>query len=186
MTMKPTPGKTARSVARLARLIGEKMTLGQEQLQDLAIAALLHDVGKIAISDAVLTKRTPLTLEEREVINQHPVMGSNIIRPVTASIDIVRSVLHHHEHFDGTGYPDGLSGREIPLGARIIAVADAYHAMISNRPYRPALPSGQALAALRANMEGQFDPEVVDVFARVVESGEIRDLEDLAPGSLTG
>ncbi|MCL4514364.1 MAG: diguanylate cyclase, partial [Firmicutes bacterium] len=176
----------SQTVARLARLIGEKMALGQEQLQDLAIAALLHDVGKIAISDAVLTKRTPLTLEEREMINQHPVMGSNIIRPVAASIDIVRSVLHHHEHFDGTGYPNGLSGREIPLGARIIAIADAYHAMISNRPYRPAFSASQALAELRANAEGQFDPEIVNIFARVVESGEIRDLEDLAPGSLTG
>ncbi len=173
----------SQTVARLARLIGERMSLSQEQLQDLTIAGLLHDVGKIAISDTILKKHAALTLEERDLINQHPVMGSNILRPVTASIDIVRSVLHHHEHFDGTGYPDGLSGREIPLGARIIAIADAYHAMISDRPYRAALPSSRALAELRANAGSQFDPEVVSVFIKVVESGEIRDLEDAASGS---
>jgi putative two-component system response regulator len=127
---------------------------------------LLHDVGKIAISDHVLLKDGPLTDEERELVRAHPTIGAQILRNVALlqgiGLDVVR---HHHERWDGAGYPDGLAGNAIPLGARIFAVADTLDAMTSDRPYRSALPWDEAVEEIRAHSGRQFDPDVVTVFA---------------------
>jgi response regulator RpfG family c-di-GMP phosphodiesterase len=126
---------------------------------------LLHDVGKIGISDQVLLKPGPLTAEERELVHMHPAIGEQILRNVSLlqgrGLDVVR---HHHERWDGAGYPDGLSGEQIPLSARIFAVADTLDAMTSHRPYRPALDWTEAVGEIQAQSGRQFDPDVVQAF----------------------
>jgi HD-GYP domain-containing protein (c-di-GMP phosphodiesterase class II) len=130
--------------------------------------ALLHDIGKMGIPDAILFKPGPLTEEEWEMMRQHPTHAYDMLSPIA----YLRPVLHipycHHEKWDGTGYPRGLKGGEIPLAARIFAVVDAYDAMTSDRPYRPAMSHEEAIAELRRCAGTQFDPEVVDVFLRVI------------------
>jgi ribonuclease P protein subunit RPR2 len=129
---------------------------------------LLHDVGKVAIPDAILFKPEPLTHAEYALMTRHPLIGAEILRDVTflgEGIDVVR---HHHERWDGTGYPDGLAGDQIPLGARIIAVCDAFTAMTSPRPYAPQLTVPQALVELREGAGSQFDPAVVTAFSELL------------------
>jgi HD-GYP domain-containing protein (c-di-GMP phosphodiesterase class II) len=127
-------------------------------------ASLLHDLGKVGVRDAILDKPGPLTPEEWTAMRQHPVTGWKILGPLGFLAEEARSVRHHHERFDGGGYPDGLAGNAIPLPARIIAVADAFDAMRTVRPYRPPLPLEKALAELEGNAGKQFDPTVVDAF----------------------
>ena len=160
----------ARSIAELAVALGEEIGLTEHQLEDLRLGAIFHDIGKIAIPDAVLNKPGPLTPEERRDIEGHPVVGEGIVAPVPSISDTVRAIVRHdHEHWDGSGYPDGLRGEQIPLGARIVLVVDAYHAMVSDRPYRDGLSPEQARAELRANAGTQFDRRVVGAFMRVLE-----------------
>lgn len=159
-------------VARYARGIGEALGLDRKTLQVLEQASLLHDIGKIGVRDSVLNKPGDLTDEERLAIKRHPTIGDDILHPVAflrEALDIVR---HHHEHWDGSGYPGGLRGEEIPLVARIVAVADAYDAMTSNRPYRRALPRDTAIAEIRRWAGIQFDPNVVEAFCQFMESYE--------------
>lgn len=161
-----TTGQHIIRVGRLSEQIGRVMGLSEDQLFRLRHAAPLHDVGKIGVPDAILRKPGALNREEWQIMQQHTVIGERILKdcdyPV---IEMARQIaLTHHEHWDGRGYPDGLQGEEIPLWGRIVAVADAYDAMVSDRPYRPALSHEQAVDILRAERGRQFDPTVVDAF----------------------
>jgi diguanylate cyclase (GGDEF)-like protein/putative nucleotidyltransferase with HDIG domain len=150
-------------VRRLATALGEKAGLADNDLQTLSRAALLHDIGKISVPDAVLLKPGPLLAEEWEIMRRHPEAGYRILRSGTHLKDVAEVVLSHHEWFDGTGYPRGLKGKDICLGARIFAVGDAYEAMRSERVYRQALDADTAAAQLVKGRGTQFDPAIVDL-----------------------
>jgi HD-GYP domain-containing protein (c-di-GMP phosphodiesterase class II) len=136
--------------------------LPNDDVERIANAALLHDVGKLAIPAEILDKKGPLTREEWEVMAEHPVVGERILMRTKDLSSLAPIVRHEHEHWDGTGYPDGLERHRIPLGSRIIFACDAYIAMTTPRPYRPAMETHQAVAELRAAVATKFDPEVVD------------------------
>lgn len=156
-------------VVRYSTWIGRGLGLEGDPLRQLRVAALVHDLGKIQVDPAILTKPGPLTPAEWEQIRQHPIHGANILRPVPALASVIPAVLHHHERWDGKGYPDGLAGEQIPLPARIIAVADAFDAMTTDRPYRPALTEEGAARELRRGAGSQFDPAVVESFLKALE-----------------
>lgn len=149
-------------VADLAAATAERFGLRPHEVVHIRQAAELHDVGKVAIPDAILDKRGRLTAEEREFIRRHTLIGERILLGAPALHQVARLVRSSHENFDGSGYPDGLSGQEIPLGSRIIAVCDAFHAMITDRPYRAAMSDESAVAELRRCAGSQFDPAVVE------------------------
>ena len=148
-------------VSTLARAVARHMGLTASAINEITIGALLHDVGKIGVPDAILTKEGSLTQEEWESIKQHPVLGKTIIEQAPELRSVVPLVLHHQERFDGTGYPARLKGEDIPLGARIIAAADAYHAIRSDRPYRSGRTHDEAVPELQRCAGTQFDPAVV-------------------------
>ncbi len=151
-------------VAMYAKAIAEKLDLSGEQCIALEMAAYLHDVGKIGIRDAILLKPGKLDPEEMGQMRHHPLIGANILRPVAFPWPIAPVVRHHHEHFDGEGYPAGLKGEEIPLLARILTVADAFEAMTADRPYRRGRMQDDAIAELHRCVGSHFDPRVVDAF----------------------
>jgi cyclic di-GMP phosphodiesterase len=158
-------GKHAERVAAYALEIGTAVGERWSGSAEIEFGFLLHDIGKVAIPDSILHKPEPLTTQERDVIKQHPVIGWEIVRQVDflgAASDVVR---HHHERWDGEGYPDGLKGEKIPLTARVFAVADTLDALTTTRPYRPASPIGEARALIHEARGTQFDPAVVDAFA---------------------
>jgi putative nucleotidyltransferase with HDIG domain len=157
-------------VADLALATAVQMGLSGEQAAHIHVAGLLHDVGKVAIKDAVLNKPGALTPEERAHVQTHAVEGARILRPLMPESDVVMFVRHHHESYDGRGYPDGLLGLKIPLGARILTVADAYDAMTSLRPYRPAFKKASAAQELKRCAGEQFDPQAVSAFHRALRS----------------
>ncbi len=145
------------------------MGLSAEDIEDLRKAAALHDVGKIRVPDRILRKASALTPDERLIVEEHAVVGAWMVSSV-GNADVVAAVRHHHERWDGTGYPDGLAGADIPLYARVIAVADAYDAITSTRPYRASAARDDAVNALRANAGTQFDPDVVERFIESLPS----------------
>ena len=150
-------------IQSLSMLVGEKMKLSPDRLELLIYAALLHDIGKIGIPNRILNKKGPLTPEEWQEITKHPSAGRAIIEK-TFLRDAGPIIEQHHERYDGTGYPFGLKGDEILVESRIIAVVDAFDAMISDRPYRPAMTNDEAIAELRRCAGSQFDSDVVEVF----------------------
>ena len=152
--------RVAEGAVRVATLLG----LPHERVEVVRLGGLLHDLGKIGVPDRVLLKPGALTRPEFELVRSHPLTGAEIVRPLAAFGSPERIVLHHHERFDGTGYPFGLRGEDIPLGARIVAVSDAFDAITTNRPYRPARPAADALAILEDGRGSQWDPLVVDAF----------------------
>ncbi|GAB6158417.1 hypothetical protein JCM39194_16170 [Desulfotomaculum varum] len=154
-------------VAEYAQMIAAVMGL-QDLSQMVYIAALVHDVGKIGIPEHILNKPGRLTEAEYQVIKQHSILGANILKKVDSFSDLVAIVRAHHERYDGSGYPDGLRGEEIPLISRIISVADAFEAMTSDRSYRRRFSIDQALAELRRCAGSQFDPAIVDNFIKLV------------------
>ncbi|MCK5243229.1 HD domain-containing protein [bacterium] len=156
------------SVINYATAIGEELRLDKEEMKLLNKACLLHDLGKIGIDDGILKKETPLTFNERKDIERHPVIGSQILQSVGSLADVSVIVRFHHEQYDGNGYPDHLRGKDIPRLARILAIADSFDAMTSDRPYRKALTLEQAVEQLRICSGKQFDPELVEVFLRVL------------------
>ena len=164
-------GQPSDMIATLATGMALQMGLPQDEIERIRIASLLHDLGKLAVPLEILDKRSALSDQEWQAIGEHPRIGQVILEQATSLREAVPVVLHHHERFNGGGYPHGLRGKEIPLGARIVAVADAYHAMIHDRPYRNARDHAHALAELRANAGTQFDPEVVDVFCEMFADG---------------
>jgi diguanylate cyclase (GGDEF)-like protein/putative nucleotidyltransferase with HDIG domain len=158
----------ARCIAELAVAVARELGLTSELLRDVRYGAIFHDIGKIAVPDAILNKPAPLTEAERRVVERHPVAGEQILAHVPFLVDVRRIVRHDHERWDGEGYPDGLRGDDIPVGARIVFVVDAYHAMISDRPYRRGMTPEAARRELEANAGTQFDPEVVAAALRVL------------------
>lgn len=167
-----TEGHSKR-VMKLALAIGQKLKLSPGELTALERGALLHDIGKIGISDNILLKPGPLTPEERELMNRHPEMGHEMLQGIPFLQDVLPIVLYHQEMFDGSGYPYGMKGEEIPLGARIFAVADTYDAMTSSRPYREAMPHEIALEEIERCAGSQFDPVVVAAFKQIFEDGPL-------------
>jgi HD-GYP domain-containing protein (c-di-GMP phosphodiesterase class II) len=153
-------------VARIAVELGRELGLQEDELGDIYLTGLLHDVGKIGVRDAVLTKRGPLTPEEFEHVKQHVTIGYAILSDLRPIRNLLPGVLYHHERVDGSGYPDGLAGDAIPLLARILAVADAYDAMSTTRPYREAIPCRKVEEILVQGAGTQWDKQVVDAFLR--------------------
>ena len=153
-------------VAEIAVALGERMRLSPDCLYALRLAALLHDVGKIGIRDQVLLPPDRLDREETALMQEHPVKGAEILANIHELDEVVTAVRHHHENFDGSGYPDGLAGDAIPLLSRIIRVADAWDAMVFARHYRPGLPIDQARQHLNEGSGAQFDPAVISLFMK--------------------
>lgn len=156
-------------VAEMAAGIGRSLGMADERVQKLVFAALLHDVGKVGIAARILGKLDALSHDEFEEIRRHPSIGAHILERVPYLAEVVPAVLSHHERFDGAGYGQGLKAQQVPLEARVLAVADSFDAMTTRRPYRAALSPELAIAAIRAEAGTQFDPEVVEHFLAVVE-----------------
>jgi HD-GYP domain-containing protein (c-di-GMP phosphodiesterase class II) len=166
-----TRGHSAR-VSAIAEVIARRLGWRGTRLAALRLGGQLHDVGKLNLDGAVLNKPGPLDDDERQEVRRHPLAGARLIRPFASLRPALPYVLFHHERWDGTGYPTGRSREQIPPGARILALADAFDAMISNRPYRPALPLHRALAEVRACAGSQFDPAVVRAFLAAWAEGD--------------
>jgi diguanylate cyclase (GGDEF)-like protein len=160
-------GRPSDMIASLATGMALEMSLPAEEIERIRVASLLHDLGKIAIPEEILDKPATLSDSEWQAIGEHPRIGQVILEQASGLREAIPVVLHHHERFNGGGYPHGLKGNEIPLGARIVAVADAYHAMVHDRPYKTALTHDEALVELRSHAGTQFDPAVVDVFCTI-------------------
>ncbi|MGC8488194.1 MAG: HD-GYP domain-containing protein, partial [Clostridia bacterium] len=169
-------------VGRFAGMLAREMGLAEDMVEEVQRAAALHDVGKLGIPDAILNKPGQLTPHEMLVIQRHPLLGGAILSQIEG-IGYSRDwVLHHHERWDGQGYPHSLAGEQIPLAARITAVVDAYDAMTTDRPYRQALPHQQALLEIQAAAGTQLDPQVVDAFLNMVQGRDLADEESLGGG----
>ncbi|TGE39519.1 HD-GYP domain-containing protein [Desulfosporosinus fructosivorans] len=164
-----TSGHSAR-VGKLAVAIAEEIKMSEEKIQSLKYAAVLHDVGKIGVSELILNKEGKLLDSEWESIRSHPVIGQTIIKGIKFMFDIGEVVRHHHERYDGKGYPDGIKGEEIPLESRIIAVADTYDAITTDRSYRKGSTHDEAIVELKRVAGSQLDPEIVGIFCKVVTS----------------
>ncbi len=164
-----TAGHSER-VQRFAVLIARSLGLPKDDVEVIGQAALLHDIGKIGMLDKILNKPANLTPEERETIKAHPVIGAQILAPVRTFEKHVAGIKHHHEMYDGTGYPDRLRGEEIPIAARIVCLADAFDAMTSTRPYRIGLPLDFAVKEMQKMAGRQFCPRCVEAFVRVLQS----------------
>jgi len=172
-------GGHSRRVTEIALAVGKELGLSVQEMEDLRWASLLHDVGKIAIDQVIQNKPGSLTPEEYEHIMTHSQIGGHIVRPVVngKTSEIIE---HHHDHYDGSGLHQVVAGRDIPLGARVIAVADAFDAMISDRPYRAAMPVAKAVEEIKQCAGTQFDPVVVTAFLKTVQTRmtQTRDLQN--------
>ena len=154
----------SRRVTEIAVMMARELGLPTEEQDRIRLAGLVHDIGKIGVPEEILHKPGKLTDEEFASIREHPSVGVRILRPIIRDQEVLAIVRHHHERFEGGGYPDGIAGEEIPMGSRLMAVADAFDAMTSIRPYRLPLKSEEARLQLRGNSGTQFDPEVVSLF----------------------
>lgn len=160
-------------VARYSVAIGKNLSLGDQEMRNLRISALLHDVGKIGIDDRILRKPGALSEDEFEVMKGHPAKGAAIMSGVAQLIDIIPGMKYHHEKWSGGGYPDGLTAEEIPMQARIVAIADTFDAMTTNRPYQKAMEIHYVVEKIRSFAGTRFDPRVVEAFANAVQRGDI-------------
>ena len=160
-------------VAEYAALIAAELGWSSEEIQQLKHAAYLHDIGKIGIPDLILNKPSRLTDDEYNLIKKHTVIGAEILKDITFVPHIVEVARNHHERYDGTGYPRGLAGEDIPYMARILTIADCFDAMTARRPYKKPLSVSYAVSELKKNSGTQFDPELVNVFIRLIEEGKI-------------
>ena len=165
----PYTGIHSEEVAELAVKLAKILNLPEKEIARIETAARVHDLGKIAVPDAILLKPGPLTEEEWKVMKQHPVVSAEILSGLEIYKDCVDIIRHEHEHWDGSGYPDGLKGEEIPLGSRIIAVADVWHALLSDRPYRKAYTKEEARKIMQEMAGKTLDPKLVEVFLKIVE-----------------
>lgn len=163
----------ANRVMEYSVLLAEEYGLSESKIQKIRTAAVLHDIGKIAINDNILKKATGLTSEEYAEIKKHPSVGADIISNMDLFKDIKGIVKYHHERYDGKGYPDGLKGEEIPIEACILAIADSYDAMTTDRPYRKALDKEVALEEILSNTGTQFHPELARIFVKKIREQEV-------------
>jgi putative two-component system response regulator len=166
----------ATRVATSARALAELAGIKGPRLDDVSLGAAIHDIGKVGIPDSILLKAGALTPAEAQVMRRHPGIGAEIVRPLRAAPGLIEIIRHHHEQVDGSGYPDGLWGPEIPLAARIVAVCDAFDALTSDRSYRRGRTAEEALRTLRAGAGKQWDSHLVETFAREVagKAGQLR------------
>ncbi|MCX7927575.1 MAG: HD domain-containing protein [Candidatus Omnitrophica bacterium] len=155
--------------SKLVVSIAEEMRLDEKQRQSLRYASLLHDAGKIDVPISILTKTTKLTPSEYKIIKRHPLAGAKLLRPFTILRPVIPIIVHHHERYDGSGYPSRLKKGQIPLGARVMAVADAFEAMVYGRPYRERVDVDTAIKEIKSKAGIQFDPKVVEAFERVAK-----------------
>src|SRR3989339_258700 len=160
-------------IRKFSLIIARELGLSEKHMQQLEIAALLHDIGKLGVSESILCKKGRLTLEEMQEMRKHPSIAAGILNTSAQMDEIVPAVRHHQERFDGKGYPDGLSGSTIPLLARILAAADAFDAMTSDRAYRVAMPDSQAVVELECCAGTQFDPDCVAALVRGYKKGQV-------------
>ncbi|TMF57961.1 MAG: HD-GYP domain-containing protein [Chloroflexi bacterium] len=160
-------------LAKLAGACAERMGLSRDEVSAVRLGAILHDVGKIGIPDRILRQSMALTEDEMAWMRRHPQIGADIIGPVEGLHHVAPLIRHHHEKWDGTGYPSGLKSEEIPLGSRIISVADAFEAMVADRIYRPSLGLNKALDELRTGRGSHFDPKVVDAFLDLIATDTV-------------
>ncbi|NOZ77937.1 MAG: response regulator [Acidobacteria bacterium] len=168
-------GEHCDRLSRMASQLGRTLALAKEDIVALERGGYLHDIGKVGIPDAVLLKPGPLTAEEWEIMRRHVIIGVEICQPLRTLRSVLPIIRHHHEHWDGSGYPDGLKGEEIPLIARVFQVTDVFDALTSDRCYRKGLPIPEALALLHEETvkKGWWDPAIVHVFGELVASGEL-------------
>ncbi len=161
-------------LANYGMLLGEEIGLEEHELRTVRRGGILHDIGKLAIVDSILLKPGPLTKEEYAIIKQHPAEGEKICRPLQTMNDVLPVIRHHQERFDGSGYPDQLSGEDIPLCARVVALVDAFDALTTARPYRQALPQKEALRVLEQEVEmGKWDKQLLNDFRRVLKKNDL-------------
>ncbi len=160
--------------SRLVAAIGQEMHLDEKQIQSLKYASLLHDTGKVDIPTEILTKTSKLTPQEYNIIKKHPLKGAQILRPLQILKPVIPIILHHHEKYDGTGYPSHLKKGQIPEGARIMAVADAFEAMVYGRPYRERKDINSAIKEIKKKSGTQFDPNVVEAFLKIIKKINIK------------
>ena len=184
-------GRPSDMIAAMATGLAARIGVRDAEIDQIRIASLLHDLGKLAIPQDIFDKPEPLRHSEWQTITEHPRMGETVIEQATTLRDAIPVVLHNHERYDGSGYPDGLRGGAIPLGARIVAIADAYHAMVHDRPYQKARPHEQALAELQRQAGNQFDPDLVAAFCELYRDEapadgleEVYRLHELARGDV--
>lgn len=166
-------------VTEIATCFASYLGLSSREIATLQTAVILHDIGKIGISDAILNKPGPLTPEERAIITTHPLIGDLIIEPLKLTPCEREIILLHHERWDGTGYPQGIAGPEIPLLCRLTSLADVYDAMTSDRPYRPRFPAAQALVEIESQAGRLFDPELTEKFVTFLSSARQKHLDRL-------
>jgi putative nucleotidyltransferase with HDIG domain len=165
----PYTGRHSRRVADVATKLARRLNLPEHDVATIRIGALLHDIGKIGVSGRIIRKKGDLESHEREAMQRHPVISAGIMKPVEYFREAALLVRHHHEHYDGSGYPDGLKAEEIPIGSRIILVADAYDAMTTDRPYRKGRLKHEALTTMKERAGKQFDARVVRVLQEVLD-----------------
>ena len=160
-------------LVRYSLTVGKKLGMGSKQLKNLVYGSLLHDVGKISIRDNILMKPAPLTQEEYARMKEHTIIGWKLIQPLRLMVEVAEIIRHHHERFDGTGYPDGLTGEQIPLAARILGLVDVFDALTTVRPYKIAFELEYSLQIIRNESGKHFDPKVVETFFDAFDKGEI-------------
>lgn len=177
----------ARRVAFYADLVAARLCLSREERDHVRLAAFLHDIGKVGAASDLLAGKVMPEPDRLESIHDHPAIGERLLLPLGLAAPVATTVRHHHERYDGAGYPDGLTGDDIPLAARLIAVVDAFDAMTCERPYRQAKTHDEALAELQREARGQFDPALVDIFTELARNGALASVgaaENLASGGI--
>lgn len=185
-TRDPYTRRHAMGAAELATRVARRMGLPEDQVEIVRLAAILHDIGKIGIPDRILHKEGPLTSEERQVVQTHPEMGAHLIAGIPFLREVATVIRHHHERHDGTGYPSRLPSEAIPLGARIVALVDAYSAMTTDRPYRSAMAHAAAVREIQRHAGKQFSPAVVAAFVAEFPANESDSWADGAGKELDG
>ncbi|MGM0471088.1 MAG: HD domain-containing phosphohydrolase [Bacillota bacterium] len=169
-----TKGHSLR-VCKIATKIAQSRYNVESEIKKIKLAGKLHDIGKVGTQESILNKPDSLTNDEYNHIKQHPIMSEEILSPIKRFKSITKMVRHHHERYDGTGYPDQLSGTDIPVGSRIVAIADSYDAMTSNRPYRSPINPQDAVQEIKRNLGTQFDPEFGKIFLELFKAGKIEE-----------